>query len=45
MSTPHSPEGFSPLRAARLLLAAAMMAFVFALPESLRLAQELLHLI
>ncbi len=34
---PQAPQGFSPARAARLLLAAAAMAFVFALPASLHL--------
>ncbi len=38
------PQGFSPARSLRLLLQAAAMAFVFALPGSLRLAQELLEL-
>ncbi|WP_256365894.1 hypothetical protein [Solimonas sp. K1W22B-7] len=36
-----APEGFSPARAARLLLATAAMAFVFALPASLHLLLNL----
>lgn len=37
----QSPRGFSPARAARLLLAAAALAFVFALPASLNLLLKL----
>lgn len=40
-----SPWGFSPARTASLLLRTAALAFVFALPGSLGLARELLHLI
>ena len=43
-ATNDTPQGFSPVRTVRLLLQTAALAFVFALPGSLRLAQELLNI-
>lgn len=45
MNATNNPQGFSPLRAARLLLASAAMAFAFALPASLHLLHDLLQLL
>ncbi len=45
MNTMNDSQGFSPLRAVRLLLASTAMAFAFALPGSLHLLHELLQLI
>lgn len=41
-ATTQAPQGFSPARAARLLLRTAALAFVFALPGSLNIAHCLL---
>jgi len=42
ITTTQPQQGFSPVRAARLLLQTAALAFVFALPGSLNIAHCLL---